>query len=145
MADQSAAHVFIGASCLGATGPGGWAAVVRDAEGTRELSGHEEKTSANRLHLLAVVCGLAALPEGLGAHVYTASHYVAQGAERWVRAWARNGWRTKEDQPVKHSELWQAILAAQSEHSITWHALKASQERTYEAQRADALAREVRQ
>lgn len=139
-ADQGAAHVFIGASCLGATGPGGWAAVVRDAEGTRELSGREEKTSANRLHLLAVVRGLAALPEGLSAHVYTASDYVAQGAERWVRAWARNGWRTKEGQPVKHSELWQAILAAQGERRVTWHALKNEKERPEEAQRADALA-----
>jgi ribonuclease HI len=141
--DQGAAHIFAGASCLGATGPGGWAVVVRIGEATHELAGREEKTSANRLHLLAAVRGLAELPADLAAHLYTASDYVAQGAERWVRTWERNGWRTKEGQPLKHSELWQAVLKAQGERHMHWHCIKGNMPQPAEAQRADALAQEA--
>jgi len=141
--DQTATHIYVGVSGLGAIGMGGWAAVVRDGHGTRELTGREEQTSANRLHLLAVVRGLAALPAGAAAHVYTPSDYVAQGAEKWIRAWARNGWQKKDGQPVKHADLWQAILQAQERHRIEWHCLKDEANRPDEAQRADTLAREA--
>jgi len=145
MADPDATHVFVGASCLGATGPGGWAAVVRNGQEMRELAGREENTSANRLHLLAVVQGLAALPAGVTAHVYTPSDYVAQGADRWARTWARNGWRTKGGPPVKHSDLWQAILLAQEQAHIAWHCFKGQTPRPGESARADELAREAAQ
>ena len=140
-ADTTATHIFAGASCLGATGPGGWAAVVRAGQAARELSGRETQASANRLHLLAVVRGLEALAAGAAAHVYTPSDYVAQGAEHWVKQWARNGWQTKQGQPVKHADLWLAILQAQQQHSIQWHCLKGEAARPDESRRADELAR----
>jgi ribonuclease HI len=114
---------------------------MRVGETSRELSGRETQTSANRLHLLAVVRGVEALPDGLGAHVYTPSDYLAQGAEHWVKQWARNGWQTKQGQPVKHAELWQAILRAQQQHSLRWHCLKTEAVRPEESKRADELAR----
>jgi ribonuclease HI len=115
--------------------------VLREGESARNLSGREAKTSANRLHLLAVVRGLEALPPGAAARVYTPSDYVAQGAERWLKLWARNGWRTKAGEPVKHSDLWQAILEAQGQHRLEWHCLKNEAARPDESQQADALAR----
>ena len=142
--DLRATHIFVGASCLGASGPGGWAAVVRDGQAVRELTGREERTSANRLHLQAVVRGLGALPAGAAAHVYTPSDYVAQGAEHWVKQWARNGWQTKDGQPVKHSDLWQAIRQAGQEHRLEWHCLKNEAARPGESKRADELARAAR-
>jgi len=122
--DAHATHLFVAASCLGATGPGAWAAVVRQGQAVQELAGREERTSANRLHLLAVVRGLETLAAGAAAHVYTPSDYVAQGAEHWVKQWARNGWQTKDGQPVKHRELWQAIREAGQQHQVGWHCLK---------------------
>ncbi|MCC6188183.1 MAG: hypothetical protein IT318_04085 [Anaerolineales bacterium] len=55
--------------------------------------------------------------------------------------WAHNGWRTKEGQPVKHSELWQTILQAQKARSVAWHCLKGRASRPDESARADELAR----
>jgi ribonuclease HI len=140
-ADLDATHLFVGASCLGATGPGGWAAVVRAGPTTQELTGREEQTSANRLHLLAVVRGLEALPPGAVAHVYTPSDYVAQGAERWLKQWARNGWQTKAGQPVKHSDLWQVLAQQQAQRGLAWHCLKNEAIRPAESHQADALAK----
>ncbi len=140
--DQDAAHVFTGVSCLGQTGPGGWAVVVRAGEAVQELSGREVQTSANRLHLLAAAKGLEAVPAGSRVHLYTPSDYAAQGAQQWVKTWAAQGWRTKDGQPVKHREIWQALVAAGEAHHVEWHCLK-GEVRPAESQRADELARQA--
>jgi ribonuclease HI len=137
-----AVHVFCAASCLGQSGPGAWAAIVRQGDQRRELSGYEATTSANRLHVLAMVRGLEAAPAGAAVHVYTPSDYAAQGAERWARAWASSGWRTRDGSPVKHQALWQALLQAAGSRKVEWHALKDGA-RPPDSQRAEALAREV--
>jgi ribonuclease HI len=141
--DRAAAHVFTGVSCLGQTsqGPGGWAAIVRCGDAAQELGGHEAATSANRLHLLAAQRGLDAAPTNRPVHLYTPSDYVAQGAKQWVKNWAARGWRTKDGQPVKHRELWQAIVAAAQTRTVQWHVLK-DEVRPAESQRAEALARQ---
>jgi ribonuclease HI len=138
--DQAAAHVFTGVSCLGQTGPGGWAAIVRSGDAIRELSGREDQTSANRLHLLAALEGLEATPLNHRVHVYTPSDYAAHGAEQWVTTWAAQNWRTKDGQPVKHRELWQGLVAASHTRDVHWHCLK-DEARPPESLRAEELAR----
>ncbi len=139
--DQSAAHVFTGVSCRGQTGPGGWAVIVRQGEQAQNWGDYEITTSANRLHLLAAQRGLEAAPTDRTVHLYTPSDYVAQGAQHWVKNWAAHNWRTKDDQPVKHRELWQAIVAASQTRHVQWHVLK-DEVRPAESQRAEKLARE---
>lgn len=138
--DRTALHVFTGVSCLGQTGPGGWAVIIRSGSATKELSGHEDETSANRLHLLAALEGLESLPLNSRVHLYTPSDYVAQGAQQWVKTWAAQNWRTKDGQPVKHRELWQGIVAASQTREVQWHCLKDAA-RPSESQRAEELAR----
>jgi ribonuclease HI len=143
--DAEAIHIFTGVSCSGATG--GWAVIIKHGDVTQELSGHEDETSANRLHLLAAQKGLEAAPIGAPAgsivHLYTPSDYAAQGATQWVRNWAAQGWRTKEGQPVKHREVWQAIVNASKGRQVQWHSLK-DEMRPAESHRAEELARRAR-
>jgi ribonuclease HI len=136
------AQVFTAASCLGPGGPGGWAAVVRAGDELMELAGREANTSANHLHLVAVLKGLEHAPEGRPVHVYTPSDYAAQGGQSWAPAWARSGWRTRQGQPVRHAATWQAILAATRGKAVTWLPLaKLAGPAPPESQRAEALAR----
>jgi ribonuclease HI len=121
---------------------GGWAVIVRDGETTLEVSGREDHTSANRLHLLAAQKGLHAAPPKSIVHVYTPSDYVVQGATQWVKNWIAQGWHTKDGQAVKHREVWQAIVTASRERNVRWHCLK-EEIRPVESQRAEALAREA--
>ena len=140
--DASAVHIFTGVSCLGASGPGAWAVVLRSGQTEQQLSGREVKTSANRLHLLAMAQGLAAAPLGAKVHLYTASDYAVQGARQWMKTWAVQGWRTKDGAAVKHKEIWQALQAAAQARIVQWHALKAAV-RPVESQRAEELAQQV--
>ncbi len=133
--------ICTGASCLG-NGPGGWAAVLRQGDEVWEVSGREDRCSANALHLLAIERGLSLVPAGTQAQVVTPSDYAAQGGERWARAWAAAGWRTREGGEVKNRELWEAILDQARELKITWRSLKTFG-RTEDAQRAEQLAREA--
>jgi ribonuclease HI len=116
--------------------------VVRLGDQARELTGYEAATSANRLHVLAIVQGLEAAPAGRPVHVYTPSDYAAQGAERWAKVWAAAGWRTKDGGPVKHKELWQAVLAGAQARPVRWHCLKDAV-RPAESQQAENLARQA--
>jgi ribonuclease HI len=139
--DAQATHIFTGVSCSGTTG--GWAVIIEHGDVTQELSGHEDGTSANRLHLLAAQKGLEVAPAGSIVHVYTPSDYAAQGATQWVQNWAAQGWRTKEGQPVKHREVWQAIVKASQDRQVKWHSLK-DEARPAESQQAEELARQAR-
>ena len=143
--DAQAIHIFTGVSCSGTTG--GWAVIVRHGAAAQALSGHEDETSANRLHLLSALKGLEAAlisaPAGSIIHLYTPSDYAAQGATQWVKNWAAQGWRTKEGQPVKHREVWQAIVTASRGRQVKWHSLK-DEVRPAESQQAEALARQAR-
>jgi len=140
--DADAGHVFTGVSCLGPSGPGGWATIIRAGDVTHELSGREMETSANRLHLIAIAKGLERVPVGDRVHVYTSSDYAAQGASQWIRQWSAQGWRTKDGAPVKHREVWQAIDAAARTRQVNWHSLK-DEMRPAESHRAEELARQA--
>ncbi len=142
LADAEAVHVFTGVSCRGVRGPGAWAVLVRAGEAETTLSEREAETSANRLHLLAMARGLEATPPGANVHLYTPSDYAANGAKQWARAWAAQGWRTKSGEPVKHQEVWQAILAAAQARHVTWHCLK-DEVHPAESQRAEELAQQA--
>ncbi len=142
--DAQAAHVFTGVSCVGQSGPGGWAALMRSGAETQTISGHEDRTSANRLHLLAAQKGLEAAPQKSIVYVYTPSDYVAQGAQHWVQNWIAQNWRTKDGQPVKHREVWQAIIAASRDRTVKWHCLK-DEVRPIESQHAEEFARQAAQ
>lgn len=138
--DAQATHIFTGVACRGQAGPGAWAVFVQAGDALQELSGYEAETSANRLHLLAAQKGLEAVPTGSIIHIYTPSDYAAQGATQWIKQWAAQGWRTKDDQPVKHREVWQAIAVASRGREVQWHSLKGGV-RPALSQRAEQLAR----
>jgi ribonuclease HI len=141
-AEAGTIHVYTGASCLGNSGPGGWAAVIQDGDELAEISGHEPVCSANEMHLLAIERGLSLIEPGTGVHIHTPSDYAAQGGGRWVKTWQAAGWRTKDGGEVKNQDLWRAILTQTQALRVTWHNLKDTP-RSPHSQRADALAREA--
>ncbi|MDM7850386.1 ribonuclease HI [Pseudochrobactrum kiredjianiae] len=128
-------------ACSGNPGPGGWGAIL-DYNGTRkELNGGEADTTNNRMELMAAISALQALKEPCQVDLYTDSVYVRDGISKWIEGWKRNGWKTAAKQPVKNTELWQALDAARKSHKVTWHWVKGHAGHP-ENERADELARE---
>lgn len=134
-----AVQLFTRASCLGVSGPGGWAIVVRRGDEVNSLSGSAAQTTANEMELQAAIQGLASLTRPSRVQLYTVSKYLHQGITRWVAGWQVRGWRTREGQPVRHKTLWLTLKEATSKHQVEWHQLPAG-ERPPESERAAVLA-----
>ena len=67
------------------------------------------------------------------------------GITGWIHGWKQNGWRTASKKPVKNTDLWQRLDAAQTRHRVTWewvkgHAGHAQNERADELARAEIKA-----
>ena len=129
----------------GNPGPGGWGVVLEAwDDGTlvkaRDLGGGEADTTNNRMEMMAAIAALEALERPSAITVVTDSTYVKDGITGWIHGWKRNGWKNAARKPVKNTDLWQRLDAAQARHQVTWEWVKghAGHEQN---ERADELAR----
>ena len=111
-------------------GPWGYGAVMEyvDSKGvlnTKELSQGYVKTTNNRMELMAVISGLEALNRPCIVEVYSDSKYVVDAFnQHWVDSWLKKGWKRGKNEPVKNVDLWKRLLAAKSQHRVTFHWVK---------------------
>ncbi|HWH72000.1 MAG TPA: ribonuclease HI [Candidatus Sulfotelmatobacter sp.] len=111
-------------ACEGNPGPGGWAAILQYGPHRREIAGAALATTNNRMELQAALEALRALKEPCEVQIHSDSEYLRDGMTLWLRAWKFRGWKTKEKQPVKNSDLWKALDELATRHKVSWHWLK---------------------
>ena len=86
-------EIFSDGACSGNPGPGGYGVVLRFGNIEKELSGGESSTTNNRMELLGVITGLAALKEPCRVILTTDSKYVVDSVTKgWVYGWKKKGW-----------------------------------------------------
>jgi len=119
--DPKAVHLFTAAAYSGKKKMGGWAVMLIFEGQEKVLSGHVARSSANRMHLVGAVAGLRELKRRMRVHVYTASDYLKDGATAWMTGWKGRGWRTRDDRPVAHQDLWRALDGLLDRHQVQWH------------------------
>jgi len=117
MADVEA---FTDGACSGNPGPGGWGVLLRWRGVERELAGHEDETTNNRMELMAAIVALESLKRPLSVALHTDSTYVRDGVTKWLAGWKRNGWKTAAKKPVKNQDLWERLDAAARRHAVDW-------------------------
>ena len=111
-------------------GPGGSGTVLEyvDTKGQlhkKELVQGYEKTTNNRMELMAVIAGLEALNRSCEVEVYSDSQYVVNAFnQHWVDGWIKKGWKRGKNEPVKNVDLWKRLLEAKQKHSVTFHWVK---------------------
>ena len=137
---RKAVVIYTDGSCLGNPGPGGYGAIL-DFHGRRkELSEGFRLTTNNRMELLAVIEGLAALKEPCDITLYSDSQYVvkAMGAG-WPQGWKAKGWRRKGNQPAVNPDLWERLLQLCETHQVNFKWVRGHSGHP-ENERCDALA-----
>ena len=132
--------VYSDGSCLGNPGPGGWGAVIKDADDVREISGGEPSTTNNRMELMAAIQALEEIAPGAEVELVTDSRYVMDGITSWLPAWRRRDWRTASGKPVKNQDLWRWLEQAAARHKVAWRWVRGHTSDPGN-ERADALAR----
>jgi ribonuclease HI len=127
--------------CSGNPGPGGWAALLKYGDHTKELSGGEPVTTNNRMELQAAIGALTALTEPCDIEIFTDSSYLKGGMTAWLRSWKARGWRTLDKKPVKNEDLWRELDRLTGPHRLTWRWVKGHAGHA-ENERCDQLATE---
>lgn len=115
--------VFTDGSADPNPGPGGWGAVwVVDGKVIDEECGHEPHTTNNRMELTAIMHGIALVPDGTAATVYTDSRLAVDTVTKWAAGWASNGWKRKTG-PVSNLDLVRPLyetLQRRPEIDVRW-------------------------
>jgi ribonuclease HI len=135
--------IYSDGSCLGNPGPGGWAALIREGDSERILTGREAKSTNNRMELIAALNAMESVENGSQIDLYTDSQYLRRGITEWLPGWRARGWKRKTGK-LANVELWQALEKAIQRHQIHWHWVK-GHSTNKDNQRVDKLAREAMQ
>jgi len=113
--------LFTDGACSGNPGPGGYGAILKYGDHTKELSGGFRNTTNNRMELMAVIAGLSQLKEPCQVSVVTDSRYVVDAIQRgWVNRWASNGWMRNKKEKASNVDLWKKLLALLRKHDVTF-------------------------
>ena len=130
-------------ACSKNPGPGGWGVVIHLSDGSiKELGGGIRETTNNQMELQGAISALeflAAQKQSTPVDFYTDSKYVLDGITKWIKGWKKNGWKTKDNKPVKNQEFWQQLDPLNSSN-IRWHWVE-GHSGDPDNERCDAIAR----
>jgi ribonuclease HI len=115
--------IYTDGACDPNPGHGGWAAVIILPEGIKEISGHENPSTNNRMELMAAIQSLHHLKKKSAVNLFTDSEYLHLGIEKWMKDWVERNWKRK-DGKLANQELWRELYALSQEHNIKWHWVK---------------------
>ena len=107
-------------ACLGNPGRGGWAAILRYGDKTKEIFGCEPHTANNRMELKAAIEGLRILREECEVEIITDSEYMKNGITSWIAGWKKRGWLTAAKKPVVNRDLWEELDFQNQRHRTVW-------------------------
>lgn len=139
--DPNVIRVFTDGGSINNPGPGGWGAVIVFDEKEVEFSGGFQRTTNNRMELMACIMALEKLEiRDKKIMLYSDSSYVVNGIEKgWAKSWRRNNWLKSDKQPAKNSDLWQRLLDVSEEINVTFNWVKGHAGNVYN-ERCDVLA-----
>ena len=123
--------VYTDGACSGNPGKGGWAAVILDGKSQTSISGSENKTTNNRMELMAPIMALKKIKNKSEIIIYTDSRYVKDGITEWIKKWKLNNWKSSNKKPVKNKDLWVQLDNSCKKHNVSWKWIKAHAENKY--------------
>lgn len=133
--------IYTDGACSGNPGAGGYGVVLMYGAAKKELSEGYEKTTNNRMELLAVIRGLEALKEPCRVNLYSDSKYVVDAIEKgWVVKWKQNGWMRNKKERASNVDLWEQLLMMLAKHQVKFIWVKGHADNPWN-ERCDELAR----
>ena len=117
--------IYTDGACSGNPGKGGWAAIILDGKKQSSISGSENKTTNNRMELMAPIMALKKIKIKSEIIIYTDSRYVKDGITEWIKKWKLNNWKSSNKKPVKNKDLWLKLDNSCQRHNVSWKWVKA--------------------
>ena len=117
--------IYTDGACSGNPGKGGWAAIILDGNNQSSISGSVNKTTNNRMELIAAIMALKKIKKKSDITIFTDSRYVKDGITDWIKKWKLNNWKNSNKKPVKNKDLWINLDNLCRKHSVNWRWVKA--------------------
>ena len=117
--------IYTDGACSGNPGKGGWAAIIIGEKNQSNISGSENKTTNNRMELMAPIMALKKIKTKSEITIYTDSRYVKDGITEWIKKWKLNNWKSSNKKPVKNKDLWIKLDNCCQKHHVIWKWVKA--------------------
>lgn len=111
-------------------GPGGFGTVIHYVDGSgklyvKEISGGYQRTTNNRMELMAAIAGLEALNRPCTVELYSDSKYLVDAFnQHWIDSWLKKGWKRGKKEEVKNVDLWKRLLKAKEPHQVSFFWVK---------------------
>ncbi|WP_320054593.1 ribonuclease HI [uncultured Acetobacteroides sp.] len=107
--------LYTDGAASGNPGPGGYGTLLIWGPHVKELSEGFERTTNNRMELMAVIRGLQALKfDKCNVTIYSDSKYVVDAVEKgWVFGWEKARFKNK-----KNPDLWMEFLREYRKHAV---------------------------
>jgi len=113
--------IYTDGACRGNPGRGGYGVVMKSGSFEKELSQGYQKTTNNRMELLAAIVGIEALKEPCQIELFSDSKYLVDAHnQNWIAGWKKKGWTRGKGQTLANVDLWKRMNAAETPHKITW-------------------------
>lgn len=117
--------IYTDGACSGNPGPGGWGAVLIYGDNIKEISGHAQDTTNQRMEMQAAIEALKILKEPCQVNLHSDSAYLVNAFnQNWLDGWQRRNWLNSKNQPVSNRDLWEELLALSKIHQIKWIKVK---------------------
>ena len=117
--------IYTDGACSGNPGKGGWAAIILYDKNQLTICGSENKTTNNRMELMAPIMALKKIKNKSEVIIYTDSRYVKDGITDWIKKWKLNNWKNSNKKSVKNKDLWIKLDNSCQKHNISWRWVKA--------------------
>lgn len=131
-------------ACSGNPGKGGWGAIIKTGDNSKEMSKGYELTTNNRMELLGIIEPLETIQETSEIDIYTDSQYVVNPINKgWLQGWIRKGWKGSNKKAVKNIDLWKRFVTLLEKHQITMHWIKGHDNNKHN-EKCDKLAVDAR-
>ena len=132
--------IYTDGACSGNPGPGGYGAILMYEENKKEISGGEEKTTNNRMELMAAIVALETLKEPCDVEIYSDSAYLVNAYnQNWIEGWKKKNWKNSTKQDVKNRELWERLEKQTAIHNVKFIKVKGHSDNEFN-NRCDELA-----
>lgn len=106
-------------------GPGGYGAVMVYGRHRKQISGGFQRTTNNRMEIMAAIKGLEMLKEPCDVTLVSDSKYLVDAiAKGWARRWRAKGWKRSDKEPVVNPDLWERLLNLCDVHNVTFEWVK---------------------
>lgn len=124
-------------------GKGGFAVILKSAEGEYILKTYETKEkSSSLIELLAAIKGLELTTNEEKIRIVTDSQYVRKGLTEWIINWKRNNWLTASGTKVKNIDFWKKFENLSQNRYIEFKYIKAHSQH-FENTMADLYAKDM--